>query len=111
MALYVVYLHQVGRGTDISYREFAVDIYPTGYDDDNDNEDCAEGICSKCGDKQAHFPIPKIRLQEEPLFSICCDATMVDDDSWYERGEAAEITFDGKPYCSYSAWPRKEQGE
>ena len=102
MALYVVYLHQVGRGTDISYKEETMYDYDDGY---------AEGICSKCGDKQAHFEIPEIRLQEEPLFSICCDATMVDDDSWYDRGEDGMVTFDGQPYSSYSAWPRKEQGE
>ena len=106
VALYVVYLHQVGRGTDISYKHEEATMYDDDYDDGY-----AEGICSKCGDKQAHFPIPEIRLQEEPLFSICCEATMVDDDSWYDRGEDGMVTYDGQPYSSYSAWPRKEQGD
>jgi len=106
VALYVVYLHQVGRGTDISYKHEEATMYDDDYDDGY-----AEGICSKCGDKQAHFPIPEIRLEEEPLFSICCEATMVDDDSWYDRGEDGMVTYDGQPYSSYSAWPRKEQGD
>ena len=107
------YSYSKSARVDISYKEFAVDIYPTGYDDDNDNDNdgCAEGICSKCGDKQAQFTIPKFRLKSESLLSDCCDAAMVDDDEWYWRGEDAAITFDGKPYCSYSAWPRKEMGD